>query len=62
MREKMLTAREVADLFGIHIRTVYRLTKEGKLPCYKIGNRYRYRLDELRGAYDERGKGSNYPL
>lgn len=33
----LLTAREVADWFGIDVQTVYRKVKTNELPCVRIG-------------------------
>ena len=37
--EQMLTGEELAKLLAIHINTVRRWSKEGKLPSYRIGSR-----------------------
>ena len=37
--QKLLSAREVADLFGDDVQTVYRLARNGILPFVKLGNR-----------------------
>lgn len=42
MSEKLYTAREYAKLLGIHEVTVYRLRREGKIPCIKVGRSVRF--------------------
>ena len=37
--QKLLSAREVADLFGDDVQTVYRLARNNILPFVKLGNR-----------------------
>lgn len=42
MRMKLYTARELADLLGVHPRTIYRLGREGKLSKVKVGRSVRF--------------------
>jgi len=39
---KMLTIKEVAELMGVHERTIYRLANEGKMPGFKFGGTWRF--------------------
>ena len=48
MRETM-TPREAAEYLNIHVRTIYRLAKNGLIPASKVGGRWRLKkatLDE----------------
>ena len=47
--ESMLTARQVAELLGVHENWVYDQAANGELPSYKIGGTRRFDPDELRG-------------
>lgn len=38
LSRRLLTAREVAALLGIHLVTLYRWTAEGRIPSIKLGN------------------------
>jgi excisionase family DNA binding protein len=42
--EEMLTLKEVADYLKLTEGTLYRLTQEGKLRGFKVGNSWRFRL------------------
>jgi len=42
--EEMLTLKEVADYLTLTEGTLYRLTQEGKLRGFKVGNSWRFRL------------------
>jgi excisionase family DNA binding protein len=53
-----LGAEEVAGLVGVKETTVYRWCKEGKLPCLKVGKRWRIR----REALEEFLKSSERPV
>ncbi|MDO8957421.1 MAG: helix-turn-helix domain-containing protein [Deltaproteobacteria bacterium] len=39
--------REAADYLNIHLRTIYRLVKNGKIPGRKIGGSWRFKRDVL---------------
>jgi len=47
MESDILTVRQVAELLHLHAMTVYRLSKEGKLPGFKVGGRWRFRRDAM---------------
>jgi excisionase family DNA binding protein len=47
--ESMMTARQVAELIGVHENWVYDQAASGELPSYKIGGTRRFDPDELRG-------------
>jgi excisionase family DNA binding protein len=41
------TAEEVAEALKLHPYTIRRLSREGKLPAFKIGGEWRYRKEEI---------------
>jgi excisionase family DNA binding protein len=45
--DKILTLKEVAEYLKLTDRTLYRLTQEGKLPGFKVGNSWRFRLRDI---------------
>ena len=47
MVSELISAKEVAEILKISVNSVYRLSREGKIPCFKIGRRYRYSLDVI---------------
>jgi excisionase family DNA binding protein len=47
--ESMMTARQVAELLGVHENWVYDQAASGALPSYKLGGTRRFDQDELRG-------------
>jgi len=51
---ELLGAEDVAGILGVKETTVYKWCKEGKLPCLKVGRRWRVR----RGAVEDFLKGS----
>ena len=48
-KEQIMTLREVAKYLGLHIMTVYKLTREGRVPAAKIGGQWRFKRDVLDG-------------
>ena len=47
--ESMMSARQVAELLGVHENWVYDQAASGELPSYKLGGTRRFDPDELRG-------------
>ncbi|MEJ7787355.1 MAG: helix-turn-helix domain-containing protein [Solirubrobacteraceae bacterium] len=51
---KLLTAREVAEVLGVHTETVLRYTRDGKLSAIRLpGGGLRYRDETLQAWLDE---------
>lgn len=46
--ESLMTARQVAELLGVHENWVYDQAATGTLPSFKIGGTRRFDPDELR--------------
>ncbi len=57
----MMTARQVAELLGVHENWVYDQAVAGVLPSYKIGGTRRFLPDELRGWIAEHRQPSRAP-
>jgi excisionase family DNA binding protein len=59
MIEPLLTPRDAAEILGIPVEAVWRLTRSGALACIKIGpsryGRIRIRPVDLR-EYQQRGR------
>jgi excisionase family DNA binding protein len=48
MADRLLTAREVAELLGVSVETVLRWARRGELPAIRLpGGALRFRVDEL---------------
>jgi excisionase family DNA binding protein len=59
--ESMMTARQVAELLGVHENWVYDQAANGELPSYKIGGTRRFDPDELRGWIAEHREAERQP-
>lgn len=46
-REEVLTAEEAAGYLRMALSTLYRYMREGKIPCFKVGNRWRFKRSVL---------------
>ncbi len=44
-----LTAKELAKILNITEHTIHVLSRQGKIPFYKLGKSYRYRLADFEG-------------
>ena len=44
---QIMTLREVAQYLGLHVMTVYKLTREGRVPAAKIGGQWRFKRNVL---------------
>lgn len=44
---ELFSPRQVADLLGLHVRTVRRYVREGRLPARRIGKQYRIAREDL---------------
>ena len=44
---ELLNVDDVAKLLHLHAMTVYRLVREGKLPGFKVGGRWRFHRSAL---------------
>lgn len=49
MEKRLYKAKEVAEILQIHMQTAYRLGKQGKIQCIKVGNSVRFVLPEIEG-------------
>lgn len=54
--QRMMKAKEVAEYTQISLQMVYRKTRSGEMPCYRIGRSIRYKIDEveasMKGGHD----------
>ena len=57
---KILTIRQVADLLHLHVMTVYRLTKERRLPGFKVGGRWHFHQDALAAWMADQIRGNTH--
>jgi len=51
---RMLTVNEVADRVGLHMETIRRYIREGKLPASKFGRVWRVAEEDLKVFIEER--------
>src|SRR5690606_3561565 len=53
---RFLTAEQLAEHMQISVETVWRYTREGKIPALRVGNHYRYDADEVIRALSSAGR------
>jgi excisionase family DNA binding protein len=47
--KEIMTPREAAEYLSVHVRTIYRLAKNGHIPGRKVGGSWRFK----KGALDQ---------
>lgn len=57
--ERLLTAREVADILSLHFREVYKLRRSGELPAVAFGGAYRFDPADVRKLINDHKEKSN---
>lgn len=50
--QRLLSPHEAAELLGLHVRTVRRYIREGRLDAVRVGNRYRISRESLEALLD----------
>lgn len=45
--QKLMTIKEMADYLRLSKVTVYKMTRQGKIPALKIGKQWRYNKSEI---------------
>ena len=59
MKKNIYKVEELADYLRLNVYTVRRLAKAGKIPAFKVGNRWRFNanaIDEWQSEYGQRYK------
>jgi excisionase family DNA binding protein len=51
---KFLTAKELSHYLKLSDSTIYKLAAEGELPGFKIGDSWRFDLDEIMKAIQQK--------
>ena len=52
-QDDIMTVNEVAAYLKLHVSTVYKLAQEEKIPCIKIGGRWRFSRERLKAWVQE---------
>jgi len=46
-RPTIMTVKEIAEYLRVHESSIYRLSKAGKIPAYKVGRCWRFKKDKI---------------
>lgn len=57
MASKFLTIQEVAEYLRLTTYKLYKLAQEGKIPAYKFGREWRFRLDRIEQWIEDQETG-----
>ena len=57
-RDQLLTAEQLAERWQVPVAHVYRLARDGRIPCVRLGRYRRFRLDAVEAfeLADARGR------
>jgi len=44
---EIMAAKEVAEFLDLHLLTVHKLAREGRLPAFKVGRDWRFRRSSI---------------
>jgi excisionase family DNA binding protein len=62
VNDRLLTARELAELLGFTAGTIVDWAEAGKVPFFKVGGRLRFRESEVLAWLEEQRRGPRQPL
>jgi excisionase family DNA binding protein len=51
--EEILTLKELAEYLKVNEKTIYRLSSEGKIPAFKVGNKWRFKKESIEQWIEE---------
>jgi excisionase family DNA binding protein len=57
--DSWITAEELAEFLDLPITSVWRLSRSGQIPCYRLGRLMRFDLGEVREALKSPVPGSS---
>ncbi|MDH5173694.1 MAG: helix-turn-helix domain-containing protein [Elusimicrobiota bacterium] len=57
---KLMTIKEVADYLRLSKVTVYKMTRQGKIPALKIGKQWRYNKSEIDSWVKQKSNSENH--
>ena len=53
--ERYYSVREVAELFDVHINTIYNLVQRNQIPYFRVGRQYRFKESDLKKWIESHG-------
>lgn len=56
MMDEVMTAKDVALLLKVHMKTIYFLARRGEIPGKQIGKSWRFRRSDILEAISNRSK------
>jgi len=58
--QRLMTIKEVADYLRLSKVTVYKMTRQGKIPASKIGRQWRYNKAEIDSWVKQKSNSSHH--
>lgn len=47
MTDQIMTVKDVANFLKVNERTIYRMATEGRIPAFRVGTSWRFKLCEI---------------
>ncbi len=58
--EKIMTAKELSQFLKLSESTIYKLASNGEIPGFKIGDSWRFELEEIQNMIKDSKKGRRF--
>ncbi len=58
--EKIMTAKELSQFLKLSESTIYKLASNGEIPGFKIGDSWRFELEEIQNMIKDCKKGRRF--
>jgi len=58
--QRLMTIKELADYLRLSKVTVYKMTRQGKIPASKIGKQWRYNKSEIDSWLKQKSNSSRH--
>jgi excisionase family DNA binding protein len=59
IKEQIMEAKEVAEYLHLHLFTVHKFAREGRIPAFKIGSDWRFKRSSLDEWIDKEEKSKH---
>lgn len=53
-KDRLMSLTDVAEYLQVAERTVYQWAQSGQIPCFKLGNLWRFKRSDLEAWFEER--------
>lgn len=62
MTDQIMTVKEVAKYLKVNDRTIYRMASDGRIPAFKVGASWRFKIREIDEWIESERNSANQPV